>query len=95
MRWSRRLGTGSSCWRSDPSPHADTATGLCPDPGDGLQGALAPYVSDVPYSRLHSVTAPRFGFTVALITAVVSVIPDAEPVTASGAAARDPVAPNS
>ena len=42
---------------------ADTATGVVPDPGEGVHGTVAPYEDVVPYSNLHSLTSPPLGFT--------------------------------
>jgi hypothetical protein len=63
-----------------PAIAADTATGLVPEPGEGVHGALDPYAVVVPYSNLHSVTSLPSGFTVALRVAELEVIDDADPV---------------
>jgi hypothetical protein len=63
---------------------ANTATGACPVPGDGVHGALDPYEVDVPYSSSHLLTSPSLGLTVAFKLAEVCVIPDAASVATVG-----------
>ena len=67
---------------------ADTATGLVPDPGAGLHGALDPYEVVVPYSSLHSLTSPPLGLTLALRVAVVWVTDAAGSLITVGALGR-------
>ena len=64
---------------------AETATAPLPDPGDGTHGALDPYEIDVPYSSLHSLTSPPFGFTLPFNVAADCVTSEAGSVTAAGA----------
>ncbi|HYB24334.1 MAG TPA: hypothetical protein VED41_11080 [Solirubrobacteraceae bacterium] len=49
---------------------ADTATGLCPDPGSEEHGWLEVYSSEVPYSKRQVETLLSWGFTVAFNVAV-------------------------
>ena len=77
-----------------PVTAAVTATGLEPDPGGGLHGALDPYSSVVPYSKWQSLTAAPSGFTVAFKVAAVCVNDDATPVCTAGVrSARRPIPP--
>ena len=68
-----------------PVNDADTATGLLPEPGEGVHGALDPYEVVVPYSSSHLLTGPPLGLTVAFNVAVVWVTADAAFVTTAGA----------
>ena len=52
---------------------AETATGVVPDPGGGVHGALGPYELLGPYSSLQSLTSPPLGLTLAFSVAVVCV----------------------
>jgi hypothetical protein len=69
----------------NPVSDADTATEASPDPGSDEHATLDPYETDVPYSNLHSLTSPPFGFTDAFKLAPLCVTDDAAPVTTVGA----------
>src|SRR5271156_2771424 len=67
-----------------PVTDADTGTALIPAPGSDVHGAVLSPSAVAPYSNLHSVIVPPFGFTVAFRVAVVCLAADAAPVTAFG-----------
>jgi hypothetical protein len=67
-----------------PVSAADTATAVSTEPGSELHGALDPYETVPPYSSLHSLTSPPFGFTVAFSVAAVCVTAEAAFVSTVG-----------
>jgi hypothetical protein len=64
-----------------PVADVETVTGLLPDPGAAVHGALSPQLAVVPYSNLQLLTSTPLGFTVALKVAASELTAEAEPVT--------------